>query len=87
MGVDRYSNDPDRVKKLPKVGGGLDPNIEAVVALKPDLVLMATSAQVGARLKALGITVMALEPKTHADVKRVLDRLGQVLGVTDSRRV
>jgi len=87
VGVDRYSNDPDRVKKLPKVGGGLDPNIEAVVALKPDLVLMATSAQVGARLKALGITVMALEPKTHADVKRVLDRLGQVLGVTDSRRV
>ena len=36
VGVDRYSNYPDRVKKLPQVGGGLDPNIEAIVALKPD---------------------------------------------------
>jgi iron complex transport system substrate-binding protein len=85
--VDRYSNDPDRVKKLPKVGGGLDPNIEAVVALKPDLVLMATSSQAGERLQALGIKVMALEPKNHADVKQVLEKLGQVLGVGDAQRV
>lgn len=87
VGVDRYSNDPDRVKKLPKVGGGLDPNIEAVVALKPDLVLMATSSQAGERLQALGIKVMALEPKNHADVKQVLEKLGQVLGVGDAQRV
>jgi iron complex transport system substrate-binding protein len=87
VGVDRYSNDPDRVKKLPKVGGGLDPNIEAVVALKPDLVLLATSSQAGERLQALGLKVMALEPKTHADVRQVLEKLGQVLGVGDAQRV
>lgn len=87
VGVDRYSNDPDRVKKLPQVGGGLDPNIESIVALKPDLVLMATSAQAGERLQALGLKVMALEPKNHADVKQVLEKLGQVLGVGDARRV
>ncbi len=87
VGVDRYSNYPDRVRQMPVVGGGLDPNIEAIVALKPDLVLMATSAQAGARLQALGLKVMALEPKTHADVKRVLETLGQVLGVSDAWRV
>jgi iron complex transport system substrate-binding protein len=87
VGVDRYSNFPDRIKKLPQVGGGLDPNIEAIVALKPDLVLMATSAQAGARLQALGLKVMALEPKTHADVKHVLEKMGQVLAVTDAWRV
>jgi len=87
VGVDRYSNDPDRVKKLPKVGGGLDPNIEAVVALKPDLVLLATSSQAGERLQSLGLKVMALEPKTHADVRQVLEKLGQVLGVGDAQRV
>ena len=87
VGVDRYSNDPDRVKKLPKVGGGLDPNIEAVVALKPDLVLLATSSQAGERLQALGLKVMALEPKTHADVRQVLEKLGQVLGLGDAQRV
>lgn len=87
VGVDRYSNYPDRVRQLPVVGGGLDPNIEAIVALKPDLVLMATSAQAGARLQALGLNVMSLEPKSHADVKRVLETLGQVLGVSDAWRV
>ncbi|RYF62016.1 MAG: ABC transporter substrate-binding protein, partial [Comamonadaceae bacterium] len=38
VGVDRYSNWPGRVRTLPQVGGGLDPNVEAIVALKPDLV-------------------------------------------------
>jgi len=87
VGVDRYSNYPASVKKLPQVGGGLDPNIEAVVALKPDLVLMATSSRSGERLQSLGIKVLALEPKTHADVKRVLETVGQVLGVVDAARV
>jgi iron complex transport system substrate-binding protein len=87
VGVDRYSNYPNQVLSLPQVGGGLDPNIEAIVALKPDLVLMATSAQAGARLQSLGLKVMALEPKTHADVRQVLEKIGLVLGVTDTPRV
>lgn len=87
VGVDRYSDYPASVRQLPQVGGGLDPNIEAIVALKPDLVLMATSSRAGERLRALGLKVLALEPKTHADVKRVLDKVGQVLGVPDAARV
>jgi iron complex transport system substrate-binding protein len=87
VGVDRYSDFPESVKKLPQVGGGLDPNIEAIVALKPDLVLMATSSRAGERLRSLGLKVLALEPKTHADVKRVLEKVGQVLGVSDAARV
>ena len=35
VGTDRYSNHPASVQKLPKVGGGLDPSIESVVALRP----------------------------------------------------
>lgn len=87
VGVDRYSNYPESVTKLPQVGGGLDPNIEAVVALKPDVVLMATSSRAGDRLRSLGVKVVALEPKTHADVKRVLEKIGQLLGVNDAARV
>ncbi|MBV5299773.1 MAG: ABC transporter substrate-binding protein [Rhodoferax sp.] len=85
VGVDRYSNYPDSVTKLPQVGGGLDPNVEAIVALKPDLVLLAASSRAGLRLESLGIRVLALEPKTHADVQRVLLTLGQVLGVADAQ--
>ncbi len=87
VGVDRYSNYPDFVRNLPQVGGGLDPNIEAIAALKPDLVLMATSTPVADRLQSLGIKVLALEPKSHADVQRALQIVGRVLEVPDADRV
>ena len=87
VGVDRYTNWPESVRKLPQVGGGLDPNIEAIVALRPDVVLMATSSRAAARLESLGIPAVALEPKTHADVQRVLGKVGQLLGVPDAQRV
>jgi iron complex transport system substrate-binding protein len=87
VGVDRYSDYPLSVRVLPQVGGGLDPNIEAIVALKPDVVLMATSSRAGERLQSLGIKVVALEPKSHADVRRVLEKIGQVLDVPNAQRV
>ncbi len=87
VGVDRYSNWPASVQKLPQVGGGLDPSIEAIVALRPDVVLAATSLRSVVRLEALGIKVVALEPKTHADVQRVLGKVGQLLGVSDAQKV
>jgi iron complex transport system substrate-binding protein len=87
VGVDRYSNFPESVRKLPQVGGGIDPNIEAIVALKPDLVLLAVSTQGSERLQSLGLKVIALEPKTYGDVKRVLEQVGQILGVADAPRV
>ena len=87
VGVDRYSNFPETVRLLPHVGGGLDPSIEAIVALKPDVVLMATSSRAGLRLESLGLKVVAMEPKSHADVRRVLDKVGQLLDVPDAARV
>ncbi len=87
VGVDRYSNHPAQVRALPQVGGGLDPNIEAIVALKPDLVLMSMSSRAAERLEALGLKVAALDTKTHADVRRVLEKVGTLLGVGDAQRV
>jgi iron complex transport system substrate-binding protein len=81
VGVDRYSNWPDSLDKLPRMGGGIDPNIESVVALKPDLVLMATSARGAERFQALGLNVMALEPRSHADVQRVMRIVALALDV------
>ena len=81
VGIDRYSNWPESIAKLPRMGGGIDPNIESVVAAKPDLVLMAPSARGAERLSALGLTVLALEPKSHADVQRVMGLMTQALGL------
>ncbi len=85
VGVDRYSNWPLALTRLPQVGGGLDPNIEAIVALKPDVVLMAVSSRAFDRLESLGMKVVVLEPKTHADVRRVLKKLGQLLDVPEEQ--
>ena len=83
VGRDRYSDYPASVQALPVLGGGLDPNLEAIVALRPDVVLMAVSSRAGDRLEALGIKVVALETKSHADVRRVLQTLGVLLDVPD----
>ena len=85
VGVDRYSNHPEALKKLPQLGGGMDPNIEGIVALKPDVVLVAGKSRSAERLEALGVKVVALETKTHADVKRVLSILGVLLDVPEAQ--
>ena len=89
VGVDRYSNWPASQAHLPRVGGGIDPNIESIVALKPDLVLAAGSTRGADPLQALGLTVLRLEPRTHADAQRVLRTVGKALGLpaADSERV
>lgn len=81
VGVDRYSNWPAHVKTLPVVGGGLDPNIESIVALKPDLVLVSMASRAVARMEALGLKVVALEPRTHEEARTVMQKLGQLLAL------
>lgn len=88
VGVDRYSTYPAALQKLPQVGGGVDPNVEMIVALRPEVVLIAKSTRAAAaRLEALGLKVVALEPKTHADVQRVVLKIGQLLEAQDAQRI
>lgn len=85
VGVDVNSNWPASVTQLPQVGGGLEPNIEAIVALKPDVVLLATSSRAAQRLEGLGIKVLALEPKSHAELQAVLTKIGRLLDIPDAQ--
>lgn len=80
VATDRYSNHPASVRALPKTGGLDDANIEMIVALRPDVVLLAVSSRVTDRLEALGLKVVALEPKTYEDVRRVASKVAQLLG-------
>ena len=48
---------------------------------KAKKLLRADSTRASERLEALGLTVVALEPKTHADVRRVLGVVSDLLGV------
>ena len=79
VGTDRFSNEPASVATLPGLD---DAQIERIVALKPDLVLAAPSARVIDRLEGLGVKVIVLESRDHADVRHTLRMLGEVLGAT-----
>lgn len=83
VGVDRFSNEPASVQALPKLGGLEDAQVERIVALRPDVVLAAPSARVVERLEALGLKVLVIDSKTHADVKRGIESLAQLLGTPD----
>lgn len=82
VGVTRYDTAPE-VKALPRVGGFLDPSPEAVLALRPDLVLWLADG--GAlppvrRIAELGVPVLALPVVGVPDVLRAARRVGAALG-------
>jgi iron complex transport system substrate-binding protein len=80
VGVDRWSDFPAQAAALPRLGGLEDTLVERVVALRPDLVLAAASSRALARLESLGLTVLALEPRSFADTRRVLESIARALG-------
>jgi iron complex transport system substrate-binding protein len=87
VGVDRFSNFPKSVDALSRLGGIADANIEGIVRLKPDLVLVEKSSPLIARLQSLGISVMAFDVQSMADVQRTLRQLDKVLGSAESGAV
>ncbi len=79
----RHDRDP-RIQDLPDLGGGMNPNLESVGRLAPDLVIAWADAGDGrlvARLKDLGIRTYAAESESVEDVLRHTERLGHLLGV------
>lgn len=81
VAVDSFSDWPDSVRRLPRVGGVADANIERIVALAPDLVLLSATSPAIGRLQALGVPVFGIELKTLADVQRSVHGIGRVLEV------
>ncbi|WP_425148072.1 ABC transporter substrate-binding protein [Deinococcus sp.] len=81
VGIDRYSNYPKaETDKLPKVGSGYQPNIEAIVALRPDLVLAdeSTSSRLTEKLAAAGLTVYGGTAQTYTEVFEKISVLGRL---------
>jgi iron complex transport system substrate-binding protein len=67
---------------LPSVGGGLEPNLEAIVALEPDLVVRFAGEQdtrTPTRLADLGVHVMAVRPDRVEDIFRTMELMGTAI--------
>ena len=87
VGRTRWCDYPAEVSAVPSVGDGLNPNIEAVAAQKPDLVVMYSTAANGPaveQLARLGIAAINVPMDRLADVSRSARLLGVLLG--DSAR-
>ena len=84
VGTDRYSDWPAEVQRLPKLGGLDDAQIERIVALRPDLVLAAPSHRLVERLQSLGLAVLVLDSRTHADALRSIELLGRAFRKPDA---
>ncbi|AOF83221.1 periplasmic binding family protein [Methyloversatilis sp. RAC08] len=85
VGAVEYSDYPPAAQALPRVGSSSAVDIEAVAALKPDLVIAWQSgtrvAQYG-QLDRLGIPVFVSEPRSLDDIPRTLELLGRLAGTT-----
>ncbi len=84
--VIRYSDYPAAARELPVVGDAFALDFEAIVRLKPDLVLVWTSGlneRHRARLRGLGLTLFESEIRSADAIADTLRRLGTLLGHGD----
>jgi iron complex transport system substrate-binding protein len=83
VGAVQYSDYPPAAQHLPRIGSEASIDLEALVALRPDLVVAwpnAGSARAVERIAALGIPVFRSEPRELEDIARTLENLGRLVG-------
>jgi iron complex transport system substrate-binding protein len=83
VGVTDQCDYPVEARRKPRVGGMGAPDLERVVAARPDLVLLtaeANSREVVSQLERVGITAFAVRPSTFPDVLRATRVLATALG-------
>jgi len=82
-GASDYSDYPAAAARIPRVGGAGGLDLEAILALRPDLVVAWQSGNPAAtvqRLRDLGLTVFESEPRRLEDIPRTIHRLAQLAG-------
>ena len=81
VAVDKYSNYPkDATDKLAKVGSAFQPDLEKILALKPDLILAdeSKSSKLVSKLEAAGLTVYGGTGQTYNEVFEKIATLGKI---------
>lgn len=82
VGRSKYCDYPKDVEKLPAVGGFADPNVEAILALAPTLVVGAhgpAGPALEEKLKAHGVATFFPETESFAQIESMLKELGDRL--------
>jgi iron complex transport system substrate-binding protein len=90
VGTSEFSDYPEAARAIPRVGGGGGLDLEAILALQPDLVIAWESgnpAGQARRLQQLGLPVFFSEPSHMEDIISSLERFGQLTGRQEESHV
>ncbi|MFQ5656239.1 MAG: ABC transporter substrate-binding protein [Candidatus Methylomirabilales bacterium] len=83
VGVTDYSNYPPEANEKPSVGGGINPNMEMIVDLEPDLVFVSADSNrwdTLRQLEQLQIPVFGVKPLDAEGVFTSIEKVGEVIG-------
>ena len=76
---------PEEACLLPSIGGVLNPDIEKIVSLAPDLIILQSdSATVEKNIKSLGIPTFSIKVRTISDIFESINRLGKELNCQEA---
>ena len=83
VGVTSYCDYPAEAQKIQKIGDTLTPNIENIIALKPQIVLVSTASQMenfARTLDAQGIAYFVTNPNSLDDIYKTIYQIGEIFG-------
>jgi len=89
VATDDFSDFPEAAKRLPKVGG-VQPNLEQIVALKPNLVLstvIGSSPNLAKALNAVRIPLVSVRHDRVSDIRVAIARIGAAIEAKDAASV
>ena len=90
VGVTNFCDYPEDAKGKPKIGGMYNPSMEAVVSLRPDMVVMTTDGnlkQFEERLRSLGVRTYVFRARRLHELSDEIRKLGTTLGFTEKAYV
>lgn len=86
VGVTTFCDYPEEAKAISKIGDTLNPNIETIIGLRPDIVFVSSASQLEAfmnTLEANGIAVFVTNARSLADVLRGVRQIGDLMGTSE----
>ena len=87
VGVGDYDHWPPEVEQKPRLGGLFNPNLEKIVALKPDLaVLIPSEKDLGEKLARFGVDTLTVQNETLAEVENTSVVIAERCGVPEAGR-
>lgn len=86
VGVTTYCDYPEEAKKKPKIGGMINPSLEAIMNIKPDVVILTpegNTKDVSERLKSLRIKTYTFTARRIYELPDAIRKLGRFLGAEE----